>query len=1150
MLIPDSGRAAHPKIRSSSLRMWTLDEISSGSHKSLDTTRDELTENKAGSSTTPVVIPGPTGKSLHFDVNQFDRLGSATDTASRDALVGDWTLTALIRLRQNPPGLGYIFGFSGENDSSLEAENYLARIGVNTSRFCTMHWEHGAGTAVDVTADNVLLPVDRWVVVTWRKSNTAGGEGPGGTCNLDFFINGVLAQGANHPDNPDANFTGLVNSSGGASGEWGLGAAFSGVGNAVLRYVGDIGGAYAYDTALTEGQIATDARRLHLLGFFTRSDAKVHVQDSSDTFVSLNNLHNLDWVNETQWTDANDNQVATARVTLLREQENMSLAHLKTNAKANLADVDDPESFETMGETNALLQVRRNIEMFASTVPLGIQATGADFQSVFKGVIDKVNWGGEKVVVDCSDLGARLVYTNIETIREYGGDPSPITIVDEMQKILDDNDNAVNGTNLLPAKYGSYDPITLFVPEDPGFDVLKWEARREKVLTHLRQLAGLIGWECRYQWNPDPENLGWKLTFFEPDRVRVDADVVIAPNDVLDIQTAAVDSTRVRNAVRITYPNSDVRQATAPADAFIDSLLPAGLTREENEWFNVDGDGNRINATLLIRNDSSIDQYGRIFMEIAEASSSQLDRAEEAVSMAVAILRDLAQPDFDQSVTMPLMWQLQVCDMVRFLPNDQMYTRSQTQAIKSITHTIGDRCTSTIQLRGKPALGPKRWLQLEVAPGGARPATISPLDALSDLTTTQLNTVVQNILNRTSYFTGGKFLQIKNPNFQRNLRGPLFPPDDWSMKAGTWDTDVSFTSTSRSGDKAIRINTTTGELRSGFIAVNGDYDTPYSFEIVWQWITGSTPTASSKRIELLVEWYDEDFNLISSTISDTPLTPTVNILAAYPPFQFPDVDNTAAKWYRSRVDGILPPEPAPGTAKYCRLVLRADTDGGHSLDSVIIVDEISLYRTAREDYTYLLNNHGTFGATVDDWFNVNLRKSVLTPVFNTRDIGNNHYTTSGGNMDITRQDGTTATVLTGNGDSGFYCHETGHYDVHAQLVVGANVPGVTPPDVDDVPPLGRLMYNALYDTFHRNTGSGTIIVQSQGGPWIQGGTLGIGTDYVSFVNLHARVYLREGDRITLEFFRADDASIDAPVAPIPSTQPDLTFWRVRMALVE
>ena len=43
----------------------------------------------------------------------------------------------------------------------------------------------------------------------------------------------------------------------------------------------------------------------------------------------------------------------------------------------------------------------------------------------------------------------------------------------------------------------------------------------------LLAIAGQIGWEVRYQYDPDPISGGWKLSLYEPDLLRGDVDILL-----------------------------------------------------------------------------------------------------------------------------------------------------------------------------------------------------------------------------------------------------------------------------------------------------------------------------------------------------------------------------------------------------------------------------------------------------------------------------------------------------------------------------------------------------------------------------------------------------------------------------------------------
>lgn len=308
------------------------------------------------------------------------------------------------------------------------------------------------------------------------------------------------------------------------------------------------------------------------------------------------------------------------------------------------------------------LEVSREIRVYTAT-----RTHGEDFvedlneyELVFQGVIDEIDFGGSQsnISLNCRDLGAVLQDTFIEVQRETGPDDLPAVI----QQILTDNG------------LGS---ITLFTPVAPTFTINKYLQRKEPVFDAIRKLAQMIGWDIRYRW--DNGTASFRLTLFEPDRSKTVPDFTLGADRYDDLTKLKVSRTRIRNVVEVTYgPNEQQRTTVQLSDA------------------------------------SSISRYGRRFMELTEASSSEIDTVTEATAMAQAALDDLKEPDAEASAQLDYFFPVQTGDLIRFTANGTHFDVDQDLAVVSYGHQIDNRGAKTsMVLRGKPSSGINRWLAIE-----------------------------------------------------------------------------------------------------------------------------------------------------------------------------------------------------------------------------------------------------------------------------------------------------------------------------------------------------------------------------------------------------------------------------------------------------
>lgn len=855
MRLGDTERAVHAKMRTSSIKHWLMDETVVG--PLVDRVTGLQATQAAG--TGMGIISACAGKARRFlGVSLFQE--AAANAYFNTQMRGNSTVSVLLRLTATPSATMVFLTLGGS--SELSTNNEIITVGCSSGGGLFIRWEHSAGTDVQIATFPYVLPLYKWTSLHVRRSAVTG-DGPAGTCTMELFVNGqsMTFTTAN---------TGLTNTSDGSLSTWKVGGSASGE----LCSGVDVAGAYAWAEALQEEEIWEDVRRLYLLPFFSRVDMKLDLEtQSAGVMQDMTDVQGMDFVEKVEITDEIDQPCTTANITLLREQEGLSLASLKTDTKLNLTDAFNPLSY------SPFLNPSRLVEVWAARVPLGIRASGRDWSSAFRGVVDEIDESSDEgVVLHCRDLGGLLVDAFIEEIIVYG-DTAGLPVQAEMQWILNDNDNLQTNNSLqtggggdathetnnnvtnnppgitdMSPRLGSYAPITLFTPVSPGWSVKKWKQRREGIMPAGRTLAGQIGWEWRYRFDQNPEQNQWRLTFYNPQRERKDEDVIITLDDVLEITQFSRSALGIRDVVRVIYPSSETLAPTVPTSIDGVSLAAAGYTVTTG-WNNVDGEGNRMTAYIEIASGTALAFYGRRwFCEFAEASSSQIDTINEAALMAFGALRDLEEAQLDKGVRIPCMWEAELNDMVKFAPNAFLFTAPQRLALRQVTHTFADQATTSLQLRGKPSVGVKRWLRLETRAGNARPGVVRPQDANADEQQGSLLQSMRNLLDRTGAFRGGKFLQVRNPEFQGFANGLRQPPDGWSVRFSTWNTDmVASTGLQLSGGKAVQWLTAFGRLVSNPVPISGSRFIPYSFEAKWQratlnsGVTNASTTASQPR---------------------------------------------------------------------------------------------------------------------------------------------------------------------------------------------------------------------------------------------------------------------------------------------------------------
>ena len=467
---------------------------------------------------------------------------------------------------------------------------------------------------------------------------------------------------------------------------------------------------------------------------------RVSVKNASGTFKDMTSFPEDDFVLSAQWQDDVDSVGQTATVALLRNIGNRSLAPLHETSPLN-------KNFTPATAFSALVAVGREVKIEAALLPPFADSTSyvESWNEVFRGYIDTVDWAGDEMQLACSDLSAKLRDTYIETQRTYafaqGGsalkgcrifEASTAYVLNELVVPTQANINAhfygvtvagttaatepvwpTGGASTVTSGGATFTErgatsttagtavetvmqqiiddtlgagtVTLNTPVSPAWSIRFYEQQRESILDAVSRLAEQIGWTCRYKW--DSGSSTFKLTLSTPNRASTTAVRTIASTETLTVDRCAVEVFGIRNAVRVIFPNYAARD-------------PSGYSPR----------------VVVERTDAtSITAYGRRFMEVAEASNSNIDTSTEATLYADAMLADLKDPLAEYGVELLPFFHFEVSDILQFTANNLHFTSDQKLAIVSIAHSVsGDECRTRITTRGKPSTGFARHLRKDV----------------------------------------------------------------------------------------------------------------------------------------------------------------------------------------------------------------------------------------------------------------------------------------------------------------------------------------------------------------------------------------------------------------------------------------------------
>lgn len=256
------------------------------------------------------------------------------------------------------------------------------------------------------------------------------------------------------------------------------------------------------------------------------------------------------------------------------------------------------------------------------------------------------------------------------TLTESGVTSETGVAVEELiQQILDDN---------------GLSNIVLDCPTSPSWNIRPYLQKRETVMGAIKALVEQLGWWLRFEWSSTSS--AYVLRLAEPDRASTTVHKVLTEDDEVDCTELGIDVWSIRNVVRVVYGDSSSRSPTG------------GPTR----------------IALEVSDATSIAQYGRRFMEVAEDDASAIDTAAEATRLANAILSDLAQPLIGVGLSFSLDPYLELGDRITIPADGLRWSAAQTLAVQSLSHVIdGAGARTTVTMRGAPAAAHNGWLDME-----------------------------------------------------------------------------------------------------------------------------------------------------------------------------------------------------------------------------------------------------------------------------------------------------------------------------------------------------------------------------------------------------------------------------------------------------
>lgn len=685
---------------------------------------------------------------------------------------------------------------------------------------------------------------------------------------------------------------------------------------------------------------------------------KVEIDTAGGTLVDFTALLGYDWVIGVECGESIDDPGQTATVYLRRDVYYDSL---------------NPMMASTRLATS--INVGRRIVISVALVPMDTTPAGGDWIEIFRGGIDSISAASEPMTLECSDQIRVLRDTWIEAPATYGTTPGAVEGI--MQDILDDN---------------MASPPTIYVPTSPGWVIEEFQTEVQSLLTQLTMLADQIGWNLRYRW--DSGTSAYRLTLYEPDRSNTTPDYAFSASTIFDWQNLDISIEDIRNVVDVTYGDRGT----------------------------LDCNGQPTPQTESASDSSSITAYGRRWMGITLAASSQITTSTEAQAMAAACLSDLKEPLAGVGIEVQFFPFVELHDLYTLTADGYHLDVDTEFAVVGYRHTLTEgKCRTAIMLRGEtPAGAHKRWLGMAAFPGVASlqdvlpppPVALSVVESIghlqayvpeqwlassvefhvvppggtvdvgaasttvvtvtdayarekivADLTNLPIGELVdvvaipidrrgnrgshQRTSNQRTARFGTHFLDpiqriagsFMGSTFDKQSRGPLYPPDGWHMAVGAWNTDA------KKDDGSLGVDPQTG-LYNLYLDATTVATELYSdaFPVT----TGRRYLASAVlyvdsatcSVSFKVEWLDDTLSVLATTNIHTGVAPVASawfqaFLTVAPPVgarraRMRILKDTTAAFVQ--VDRVVWEESVQRQTEFTGISLVDDFCGGNMVD--------------------------------------------------------------------------------------------------------------------------------------------------------------------------------------------------------------------------
>ena len=416
--------------------------------------------------------------------------------------------------------------------------------------------------------------------------------------------------------------------------------------------------------------------------------------EAGSNIVDLSNYEGHNWIDFVEFGDEVDSKGRDADITLIRQIDNLSLSPLIGNSLLN----------KHIGKESKPIDVSKKIVIEVCTLPMDQNTPlDSDWNEVFRGYIENIEWGTNTISLQCRDLSAKyqdyLIYrTNVRDSNSneilYGNGRS---FTD-----LTGNSWAIDSSTRTITNTGGDFTSSLKVGQEVFIQGYGDSASEEGL---FRVTVRSIASNTSFSYN---EFIGSSLTVTNVQKLTTGTSNIFAiiqnlmssQNDGYDYDSTSPSASYSANNVDyyLYTPNGD--SSSLPTSSFKTNLTLTGTVTVPSKFalepHKIVGSGTKFTTELYVGAQVAISYTGGTFSTIVDKiDSDTVLFVQDQSPLALSIITNALQAN-------PCV----ITSAAHGMPNGTKVTISDVQGMTQLndnTHTVAGTATNTFQLSGVDA---------------------------------------------------------------------------------------------------------------------------------------------------------------------------------------------------------------------------------------------------------------------------------------------------------------------------------------------------------------------------------------------------------------------------------------------------------------